>query len=119
MPTEKTVSIAAFVERNFIGQQPLKESILGCTATARTRLMQLREAVAEHVHANLDETLYVVAGEGLLVVRNRDAVSLGPGSLSIIPSGVSHSIEQRGKTPLIFVSTLSGEPCSEEPHAPK
>ena len=111
---EKTVSITSFLEKNFIGRQPLKESVLGCTTTARTRLLQLRDALAEHAHDTLDETLYVVAGEGALVVPKHDDVPLGPGSLAIIPSGVPHAIERHGKNPLILLSTLSGEPCHEE-----
>ena len=112
---EKTVSITSFLEKNFIGgRQPLKESVLGCTTTARTRLLQLRDALAEHAHGTLDETLYVIAGEGALVVPKHDDVPLGPGSLAIIPSGVPHAIERRGKNPLILLSTLSGEPCHEE-----
>src|SRR5438034_1329872 len=58
------VSIPVFLEKNFIGRDPLKESVLGCTPDATARLLQLREALASHTHAGLDEILYVVAGEG-------------------------------------------------------
>jgi mannose-6-phosphate isomerase-like protein (cupin superfamily) len=113
-PEEKTVSIPTFVEQNFIGREPLKESILACTETARTRVLQMRDGLAEHIHPDVDETLYIVAGDGAILVRNREPETVGPGSLTIIPSGVPHAILRRGKNPLIVLSTLSGAPCSDE-----
>ena len=116
---QKTVSIPTFLDRNLIGREPLKESTLGCTATATTRLLQLRDTLAEHVHANIDEMLYVVAGEGTLLVPGRAAAPIAPGSLSIVPRGAPHAIERRGKNPLIVLSILSGTPCTAETGAPR
>jgi quercetin dioxygenase-like cupin family protein len=108
---QKTVSIPTFLDRNLIGPEPLKESVLGCNAAATTRLLQVRGTLAEHVHENADETLYVVAGEGVLVNSNHAAASVSPGSLSVIPRGSPHSLERRAKNPLIVLSILSGVPC--------
>jgi mannose-6-phosphate isomerase-like protein (cupin superfamily) len=116
---EKTVSIPTFLDRNLIGREPLKESILGCTATATTRLLQLRETLAEHIHANVDEMLYVVAGEGTLLIPSRAPAAIAPGSLSIVPRGAPHAIERRGRNPLIVLSILSGTPCTAETGAPR
>jgi mannose-6-phosphate isomerase-like protein (cupin superfamily) len=116
---QKTVSIPTFLDRNLIGREALKESILGCTATATTRLLQLRDPLAEHVHANVDEMLYVVAGEGTLLIPSRAAAPIAPGSLSIVPRGAPHAIERRGKNPLIVLSILSGTPCTGESGAPR
>jgi mannose-6-phosphate isomerase-like protein (cupin superfamily) len=110
------VSIPAFVEKNFIGRDPLKESVLGCTPDATARLLQLREALASHTHAGLDEILYVVAGEGAVFVQG-ESTPVAPGSLSVVPRGLQHAIERRGKNPLIVVSTLVGAPCPEAPAA--
>jgi mannose-6-phosphate isomerase-like protein (cupin superfamily) len=116
---QKTVSIPTFLDRNLIGREPLKESILGCTQTATTRLVQLRETLAVHVHADVDEMLYVVAGEGTLLIPGRAAAPIAPGSLSIVPRGSPHAIERRGKNPLIVLSILSGTPCTAESGAPR
>lgn len=105
-----TVSVPTFLERNFIGRDPLKESVLGCTASATTRLLQLREALAEHTHADLDEVIYVVAGEAAIRFRDQTTV-LAPGSLTVIPRGVPHAVERRGKNPVVVLSMLSGAPC--------
>jgi mannose-6-phosphate isomerase-like protein (cupin superfamily) len=116
---QKTVSIPTFLDRNLIGREPLKESVLGCTATATTRLLQLRETLAEHVHANVDEMLYVVAGEGTLLIPSRAPAPIAPGSLSIVPRGAAHAIERRGKNPLIVLSILSGTPCTADIGTPR
>jgi hypothetical protein len=110
------VSIPAFLDKNFIGRDPLKESVLGCTPDATARLLQLREALKSHTHASLDEILYVVAGEGAIYIQGQ-STPVTPGSLSVVPRGLQHAIERRGKNPLIMVSALVGAPCPEGPTA--
>jgi hypothetical protein len=106
-----TISIPAFLEKNFIGREPIKESNLGCTPDAMTRLIQIKEPVEVHTHADGDEILYVVAGEGAIRLGS-DATPVTAGSLTVIPRGSAHGIERRGKNPLIVVSTLAGAPCT-------
>lgn len=104
------VSITAFLDKNFIGREPLKESILGCTPDATTRLLQLRDPLALHTHDDLDEILYVVAGDGT-VRTGGDVTTVTAASLSVIPRGLPHAIARRGNNPLIVLSTLAGAPC--------
>lgn len=104
------VFIPAFLDKNFIGRDPLKESVLGCTPDATTRLLQLRDPLAAHTHTDLDEILYVVAGNGAVRIGD-ESTSVTPGALSVIPRGTPHAIERRGKNPLIVLSTLAGAPC--------
>lgn len=104
------VSIPAFVDKNFVGRDSLKESILGCMPDATTRLLQLRDPVASHTHANVDEILYVVAGDGAVRIGD-ESIPVMPGWLSAIPRGTPHAIERRGRNPLIVLSTLAGAPC--------
>jgi hypothetical protein len=106
-----TLSIPGFLDKNMIGgRDPLKESVLSCTPLETVRLLQLREALAEHVHADADEVLYVIAGEGA-VRFGGEAVPIAAGSVSVVPHGTRHLVERRGRTPLILLSTLSGAPC--------
>jgi mannose-6-phosphate isomerase-like protein (cupin superfamily) len=77
---------------------------------AMTRLLQLKEAVARHTHAEVDEVIYVVAGDGAIRL-GENAVTIGPGSVTAVPRGTPHAIERRGRTPLIVLSTLAGAPC--------
>jgi mannose-6-phosphate isomerase-like protein (cupin superfamily) len=109
-PPPSQVSITTFLDKNFIGREPLKESILGCTQDATTRLLQLRDPIAPHKHDDLDEILYVVAGDGAVRIGEEVTV-VTAGSLSVIPRGLPHAIERRGKNPLIVLSTLAGAPC--------
>jgi mannose-6-phosphate isomerase-like protein (cupin superfamily) len=110
------VSIPSFLDKNFIGRDPLKESVLGCTPGATTRVLQLRDSLALHTHADLDEILYVVAGDGVVRVRE-ETMTLAPGSLTVIPRGLPHATERRGRNPLIVLSTLAGAACPIEPSA--
>ena len=111
------LSIPQFLEKNYIGRDPLKESVVGCTAAATTRILQLRDSLAAHTHDDLDEMLYVVAGEGVIRV-NDEMLTISPGSLTVIPRGQPHSTEQRGRNPLILLSTLSGAPCLSAANGP-
>jgi len=113
----KTLSILAFLDKNFVGRERQKDSKLGCTATSTTGLLQLRDTLAEHVHSNVDETLYVVAGEGALVLDAGTRTPIAASSLSVVPKGVPHTIERHGKNPLIILWVQSGKPCADE-HAP-
>ena len=106
------VSIPLFLDKNFVGRDPLKESILGCMPDATARLLQLREAVAAHTHADLDEVLYVVAGDGAIRMGSEDWIAISPGSMTAIPRGTQHALTRRGKTPLVVLSTLAGAPCT-------
>jgi mannose-6-phosphate isomerase-like protein (cupin superfamily) len=108
------VSIPAFLEDNYIGRDPLKESVLGCTSDVTTRLLQLRDPMAAHTHADMDEILYVVAGNGTVRIQDRPT-PMAAGELTVIPRGVSHAIEREGKNPLILLSTLAGQPCQAAP----
>ena len=105
-----TLSIVDYLDKNFIGREPLKESILACNPLETVRLLQMREAVAQHVHEGNDEVIYVVAGEG--TVRIGDAPTpVRAGSLVVVTNGTGHAFERAGKNPLIVVSTLVGAPC--------
>jgi mannose-6-phosphate isomerase-like protein (cupin superfamily) len=104
------VSVPAFLDRNFIGREAFKQTMLACMPGSSTRLLQLRDPLAAHVHDDVDEILYVVAGEGAIRIGGQTTLA-EPGSLSVIPRGVEHAIERRGNNPLIVLSSLAGEPC--------
>lgn len=112
-----SVSIPDFVDRNYIGREPMKESILACKPLETVRLLQMREPIARHVHERLDEVVYVVAGEGAVKVGD-ESVALRPGSLIVLPHGSGHAFERRGKNPLVILSTLVGSACEQSKSAP-
>src|SRR5262245_14340305 len=109
--------VADFIDRNFIGREPMKESIVACSSLETVRVLQAREAIAAHAHADVDELIYVVAGEGSIRLGG-ETVGLKPSSLVLVPRGLSHQFERRGKNPLIMLSTLTGDPCAEPTGSP-
>lgn len=108
----RTLVVADFVEKNFIGSRdPIKEDELGCTASARTRLVQLRESTKEESSPDADEVIYVVAGEGTLRLGNKD-VPLDSSALAVVPRGTARSLSRKGRNPLIVLSVVSGPSCT-------
>jgi mannose-6-phosphate isomerase-like protein (cupin superfamily) len=107
----KVTAIPIFLEKNFIGRDPRKESDLGCTPTGTATLLQLREAWLSHTHDDADEWLYVVAGEGTLRIGTSDQ-RVAAGTFSLVPHTVSHAVLPSGRNPLIVISVLSGPACA-------
>jgi quercetin dioxygenase-like cupin family protein len=105
------VVVEKLIEADFIGRAASKRAAVGCSASTTSTLFQTNEPVPEHTHADTEETIYVVVGEGTLNVGGRD-FPLAASSFVTIPRGISHSMTRRGSRPLMFVSTLSGQPCS-------
>jgi len=112
-----TLSVVDYLDRNLIGREPLKESILACNPLETVRLLQMREGVAQHVHQTGDEVIYVVAGEGTVRI-GETPTPLRAGSLVVVTNGIGHALERGGKNPLIVVSTLVGAPCDHAETAP-
>jgi mannose-6-phosphate isomerase-like protein (cupin superfamily) len=107
----KVLSIPDLAERQLIAREPIKESPIGCSGRTDARLIQIREPLASHAHADADETLYVVAGEGTLRIGDEDR-RVAPGWFSIIPRGTAHTVTRTGRNPIIVVSVLNGESCA-------
>jgi mannose-6-phosphate isomerase-like protein (cupin superfamily) len=108
----RLLDIPAFLDRNLIGNEPQRLTLLACAEGGTARLLQVRDPLNDQPRADVDELLYVVAGNGLLHVGNRDT-KLTPGFFALVPRGVSHSIRRDGRNPLIAVSILAGTPCTE------
>lgn len=107
----RTLQVPDFWEVNPLGRsEPQKASLMGCTGFATTRLLQVREPMTSRVNADADETLYVVAGEATVVLAGSERV-LQAGGLAVIPRGITHTLNRRGRNPVVFVSVLSGPVC--------
>lgn len=105
------VSIPDVADRQLItSKETTKESLIGCSGAAATRLLQARSPIAAHAHADADEVLYVVAGEATLMLGGAEH-RISSGSLAIVPRGMEHSVTRRSSGPVILTSTLSGQPC--------
>jgi mannose-6-phosphate isomerase-like protein (cupin superfamily) len=105
------VSLPDFIEKNFItASQPQKATAVACSGLTQTTLWQVRESWTNRQHPGADAMLYVVGGEGSLLMEGRD-VPLQAGTFAVVPRGTSYALSRRGRNPLIVLATLAGEPC--------
>jgi mannose-6-phosphate isomerase-like protein (cupin superfamily) len=109
----QSVSIVDFLEKNhFSGKEPQRVDQLGCTASAKTTLLQVKDDQPETAQKDADEVIYVVGGDGKMRLGNTD-IALTAGSLAIVPRGTVRALSRKGRSPLIVLSILSGPPCTK------
>ncbi len=104
------LDMPAFIEKNYVGRAAGKTTSLGCSAGGPATLIQMNEPITEHTHADADEFIYVIAGQGLARVGERPE-PLGPGVFMLIPRGSPHTFTAGPKKPLVLISTRAGEKC--------
>jgi len=112
-PTGDPVAIdmTSFIEKNYVGRGAGKISPLACAAGGVATLMQVKDPLVEHTHADADEFLYTIAGEGSVRAAGRDQ-PLHAGSFMMLPRGVPHIIVAVTRNPLVLLSIKAGEHCS-------
>ncbi len=107
-----TIQLLDLLEKEFIGKQARRESLLSCSGNARTTMIQLNEQQAERLYGDAESMYYVMGGEGTVRI-NGSELALTTGAYVIVPRGASHSLIRRGRRPLILLAVLSGEPCDQ------
>ncbi|MBE3072921.1 MAG: cupin domain-containing protein [Acidobacteria bacterium] len=101
------LSLPDWIERNLIGRsEPQKLSPIGQTAGAAVAILQVRETVADRVHPDADEMLYVIAGEGSARIGDRTQ-TLSAGWFVVVPRDTPYALERRGRNPLILLSIVA------------
>jgi hypothetical protein len=106
----QVLSVVDLVERELIGAEPRKDTLVACSGNTRTMLVQLNEPQATRVYEGAESLYYVVAGEGAIVVDGRE-VPLAAGAYVSLPRGTAHALTRSGRRPLIILAVLGGEPC--------
>lgn len=102
--------VPGVIEKEFVGRAAGKITPLACGSEGTATLIQLNEPLQQHAHADADEFLYVVAGEGSASVDGRTQ-KLSAGILLFVPRSTPHSFSATGRNPLILLSTRAGEGC--------
>lgn len=105
------IDLPAFIEKNFVGRESQKISALGCTTGATAILLQLKNRLEEHTHADYDEYLYVIAGQGYTELEGR-AQPLAAGDFVMIPRGTAHALAATGRNPIVMLSIRPGDRCT-------
>ena len=105
------LDMTAFIEKNYVGRASGKISPLACSAGASSALIQINDPIATHAHADADEIIYVIAGQGTANMEDRHE-ALGPGVFLVIPRGLAHGFTTGPKKPLVMISMRAGEKCA-------
>jgi mannose-6-phosphate isomerase-like protein (cupin superfamily) len=105
------LDMPAFIEKYYVGKASGTTTPMACSDGGSATLVQANDPVAEHTHADADEFVYVIAGEGSARMGQRNE-PLSAGVFMMIPRGTAHSFGVGKKHPLVFVSTLAGGHCS-------
>ena len=112
-PQPRTVSIPEFIERNMLGsREPAKTTQVACGATSVTNVVQIREPLKDQSHPDAEALIYVVGGEGLLVLPIAD-VPLSAGTFSLVPRGTTYTLQRRGRSGLVLLQTLTDTLCQK------
>jgi len=107
-----THSIGDLLEKEFVGRQPRRETLLSCSGNERATMIQLNDPMPERLYENADAIYYVLGGEGTLTLNGKE-MRLGLNGFASVPRGTSHSFARRGNRLLVLLAVLSGEPCEE------
>ena len=105
-----TISIPDWLEKEFVGREPRRETVLSCSGNERTTMLQLNEPMPQRLYDGADVVYYVVAGEGT-VTLDGTASRIPTSAFISVPRGTAHSFERRGNRPLMLLAVLGGEPC--------
>ena len=110
----RALGLVDFINRNFIGSEPQKISLLACSDGGTARLIQVKEPLANQQNDTADQLLYVVAGGGVVRVKEQSyQAASGAGWFIVIPRGAQYSIRREGRNPLIALAVAVGPSCTE------
>jgi hypothetical protein len=106
----QVLSLVDLAEKELERKQPRRETLVSCSANTRSTLLQLNQDQPQRLYENAESLLYVVAGEGVLRINDKETRMVA-GSFASIPRETPYVVGRRGRNPVIFLSVLSGEPC--------
>jgi len=107
-----SVGVESVLEKEFVRNEPRRESLLACSGNQRTTMIQLNKALPERLYEDADAVYYVLGGEGTIQLNGKNT-QLGLNDFVSVPRGTSHAFTNRGKRALVLLSVLSGEPCEQ------
>ena len=108
----QTVGVVALLEKEFVKNEPRRESLLACSVNQRTTMIQLNKALPERLYEDADAVYYVLGGEGTIQLNGK-STQLATYDFVSVPRGTSHAFSNRGKRALVLLAVLSGEPCEQ------
>lgn len=106
----KTLSISSLAEKSLDGRDPVKTVPIGCSGASKSQLLVVREALNTPSRADVDDMVYLVAGEASLSMNGKDQ-GLTPSWFTLVPRGTAYTITRRGRNPAVLLTISSGQPC--------
>ena len=106
----QNITIPDWLEKEFVGREPRRETVLSCSGNARATMVQLNEPLPQRLYEDADIVYYVIAGEGTVTLDGRSS-RIPTNAFISVPRGTPHSFERRGNRPLMLLAVLGGEPC--------
>ena len=106
----QVTSVVTLLDKELERKQPRRESVLSCSGTTRTSLLQLNAEQPARLYESAESVFYVVAGEGTLRIGDKES-KLEAGAFASVPRATNFVLARRGKNPFILLAILSGEPC--------
>ncbi len=67
----QTIAIPDWLEKEFVGREARRETILSCSGNERATMLQLNEPMPQRLYEDADIVYYVVAGEGTVTLDGR------------------------------------------------
>ena len=98
------------VDKDWVGRGPSKTTQLSCGTDGASVVMQLKDALMPHEHADTDEIFYVIAGEGNAMVGDTSH-RLKAGVFVFVPRGTRHGVGPSGRNPIILLAVRPGDRC--------
>ena len=106
----QNITIPDWLDKEFVGREPRRETVLSCSGNARATMVQLNEPLPQRLYEDADIVYYVIAGEGTVTLDGRSS-RIPTNAFISVPRGTPHSFERRGTRPLMLLAVLGGEPC--------
>jgi mannose-6-phosphate isomerase-like protein (cupin superfamily) len=104
------IGIEGLLEKEFIGKEPRRESLLSCSGSERAAMIQLNGPMPERLYESGDVVYYVLGGDGVATIDGRRS-PIKTNDFVSVPRGTAHTFERTGKRALVLLAVLSGEPC--------
>jgi len=88
---------------------------LTSNAHATQYLIWVKDEVKPHYHEKHTETIYVVAGSGIMAI-GEEGKRIGPGTMLVIPPNTVHAVEVTSDTPLKVISVQTPQFHGQDRH---
>jgi hypothetical protein len=108
----RALPIPDLLEKEFVGSQPRRETLLSCSGNTRTTMIQLNMPLPERLYDTADAAYYIIGGEGTVTIGGREQ-KVATNAFVSIPRGTVHAFTRAGRRPMILLAVLSGAPCEE------